>query len=248
MESIKNRRTIRRYTTQDIPTDLLNSMLEEAARASTMGGMQLYSVIATRSKEVKEQLAPLHFNQPMVTSAPVVLTFCADFHRFSLWCEQNNARPGYDNLLSFVNAATDALLLAQNFCTLAEAEGLGICYLGTTVYNPGGIIDVLHLPPLVMPITTVTVGYPDEYPPQTDRLPLGGFLHEDTYQDYTIQDIGRIYAEKEALPESRKFVEENHKANLAQVFTEVRYTQDTNLWASANLKEALVRQGFLPAE
>ena len=82
MESIKNRRTIRKYKQDDVPAALLNELLEESFRASTMGNMQLYSVVVTRDAEMKSRLAPAHFNQPMVTSAPVVLTFCADFNRF----------------------------------------------------------------------------------------------------------------------------------------------------------------------
>ena len=123
MDSIKNRRTIRKYKTQDIPAALLNEMLETDFRAATMGNMQLYSVVVTRDAEMKAKLAPAHFNQPMVTSAPVVLTFCADFNRFSKWCRQRKAEPGYDNLLSFMNAMTDALLVTQNFCTIAEENG-----------------------------------------------------------------------------------------------------------------------------
>ena len=137
-----------------------------------MGGMQLYSVIVTRDAEMKEKLSPAHFNQPMVKNAPVVLTFCADFRRFSKWCEQRKAVPGYDNLMSFMNASMDTLLVAQTFCTLAEEAGLGICYLGTTTYNPQMIIDTLQLPELVFPLTTITVGYPDGIPAQVDRLPL----------------------------------------------------------------------------
>ena len=74
LENMKNRRTIRKYTTQDIPDALLNELLEVAARASNTGNMQLYSVVITRDKANKEKLAPAHFNQPMITAAPVVLT------------------------------------------------------------------------------------------------------------------------------------------------------------------------------
>ena len=90
-ETVKNRRTIRKYQQKDIAPDLLNDLLETSFRASTMGGMQLYSIIVTRDAEMKEKLSPAHFNQPMVKGAPVVLTFCADFRRFSKWCEQRNA-------------------------------------------------------------------------------------------------------------------------------------------------------------
>ena len=93
LENMKNRRTIRKYTTQDIPDALLNELLEVAARASNTGNMQLYSVVITRDKANKEKLAPAHFNQPMITAAPVVLTFCADANRFVKWAELRDAVP-----------------------------------------------------------------------------------------------------------------------------------------------------------
>lgn len=74
-------------------------------------------------------------------------------------------------------------------------------FLGTTIYNPDQIIDILQLPELVMPVATITVGYPDECPPQVDRLPIEGILHEELYHDYTKEDIDRIYRYKESLPE-----------------------------------------------
>lgn len=244
MESIKNRRTIRKYKQDDVPAVLLNELLEEAFRASTMGNMQLYSVVVTRDAEMKSRLAPAHFNQPMVTSAPVVLTFCADFNRFSKWCEQRKAMPGYDNFISFLNAASDALLVTQNFCTLAEEAGLGICYLGTTIYNPDQIIDLLELPELVVPVATITVGYPDECPAQPDRLPVQGIIHEEKYRDYTPSMIDEIYAYKEDLPENKHFVEINHTETLAQIFTDIRYKKADNEFMSEGLKKVLKRQGF----
>ena len=245
IDTVKNRRTIRKYLQKDISSDLLNDLLETSSRASTMGGMQLYSVVITRNAEMKEKLSPAHFNQLMVKGAPVVLTFCADFRRFSRWCEQRNAVPGYNNLMSFMNAAMDTLLVAQTFCTLAEEAGLGICYLGTTTYNPQMIIDALQLPELVFPITTVTVGYPDGIPAQVDRLPLEATVHEEYYHDYSKADIDKLYAYKESLPENEQFVKENRKETLAQVFTDVRYTKKDNEFMSDNLLKVLHQQGFM---
>ena len=245
IEIVKNRRTIRKYLQKDISSDLLNDLLETSFPPSTMGGMQLYSVIVTRDTEMKEKLSPAHFNQPMVKGAPVVLTFCADFHRFTKWCEQRKAVPGYNNLMSFMNAAMDTLLVAQTFCTLAEEAGLGICYLGTTTYNPQMIIDVLQLPELVFPVTTVTVGYPDGIPAQVDRLPVEAAVHTERYHDYTEADIDRLYAYKESLPENKQFIEENNKETLAQVFTDVRYTKKDNEFMSENLLKVLRQQGFI---
>lgn len=245
MESMKNRRTIRQYTTQDIPDTLLNELLEVATRASNTGNMQLYSVVITRDQAKKEQLAPAHFNQPMITKAPVVLTFCADANRFVKWAEQRNAVAGFNNLQTFIAATIDSMLFTQSFCDAAEAQGLGICYLGTTAYNADRIIETLSLPHLVVPVVTVTVGYPDGVPQQVERLPLQAVIHKETYTDYTPASIDRLYAEKEALEVNRQFVAENNKETLAQVFTDVRYTKANNEHFSDVLLQVLKMQGFL---
>lgn len=246
MKNLLTRRTIRKYADKEVDQQLLNRLMQEAARTQTMGNLQLYSVVVTRSNEMKRKLAPAHFGQPMVTEAPVVLTVCADFNRTSFWAKCRNAEPGYDNFLSFLNAATDALLYTQTLCNLMDEEGLGYCYLGTTVYQPQQIIDILHLPKLTMPVATLTVGWPAEEPPLSDRLPLESFVHQERYNDYMAKDIDTYYKYKEELEENRHFVEVNHKETLAQVFTDIRYTRKDNEAMSKTLIETLVRQGFLP--
>ena len=246
MKNLLTRRSIRKYTQQPVSDELLNRLMNEAARTQTMGNLQLYSVVVTRSDELKAKLAPAHFNQPMVKQAPVVLTICADFNRTSFWAKCRKAEPGYDNFLSFINAATDALLYTQTLCNLMDEEGLGYCYLGTTVYQPQQIIDVLQLPKLVMPVATLTVGWPDEEPALSDRLPMESFVHEERYNDYLAADIDKYYEAKESLEENRHFVEINHKETLAQVFTDIRYTRRDNEAMSDGLLAALRHQGFLP--
>ena len=245
MQTINTRRSIRRYQDKDVDNTLLTRLIKEAERTQTMGNLQLYSVVVTRSKELKTKLAPAHFNQPMVTGAPVVLTFCADYRRTTLWAEQRQATPGYDNPLSFVNAMTDALLFCQTFCNLAEEDGLGCCFLGTTVYQPQSIIDTLQLPELVFPVATITLGWPDENPPLSDRLPVSTIIHEETFHDYSAADIDKAYAYKEQLDENKEFVKINNKQTLAQVFTDCRYTKADCEAMSETLLEALKKQKFL---
>jgi FMN reductase [NAD(P)H] len=245
MKNLSTRRTIRQYSEREVTEELLNRLMAEAARTQTMGNLQLYSVVVTRSPEMKEKLAPAHFNQPMVKSAPVVLTICADFRRTTRWCEERQARPGYDNFLSYQNAAIDALLYTQTLCNLMDEEGLGYCYLGTTVYMPQMIIDTLQLPKLVMPVATLTVGWPAEEGKMSDRLPLQSFVHQETYHDYRREDIDKYYSEKEQLEENREFCRINNKETLAQIFTDIRYTKKDNEAMSAGLLEALKHQGFL---
>jgi FMN reductase [NAD(P)H] len=238
------RATVRKYTSRPVGDELLNSLLEKASHTQTMGNLQLYSVIVTRDEAMKERLAPAHFSQPMVTGAPVLLTFCADFRRTTDWALNRQGHPGYDNFLSYQNALTDALLFCQCFCDLAESEGLGLCFLGTTVYNPQLIIDVLRLPSLTFPVATITLGWPDETPQPSDRLPLEAFVHNETYNPYSPERIDAIYANKESLPENRHFVEVNGKETLAQVFTDIRYTAEANHAMSITLDDAIRRQGF----
>jgi nitroreductase len=240
-----NRRTIRKYSQEPVQQDLLNELLTMACRASTTGNMQVYSIIITRDDDKKSELAPLHFNQKMVTEAQVVLTFCADFNRFNKWCLLRKADPGYDNLLSFFTAAIDALIVAQTFCIAAEASGLGICYLGTTTYMTHKIIDVLKLPQGVVPVTTITLGWPMEIPEQPDRLPLEAVIHYETYCDYTSGQINMIYKDKEEHSDSIQFVKENNKDTLAHVFTDVRYKKADNIYFSNMLLQVLKEQGFM---
>ena len=239
------RRTIRKYSSEIVDDKLLNDLLRMGCRTSTTGNMQVYSVIITRNEEKKKELAPLHFNQKMITEAPVVLIFCADFNRFNKWCLLRNAEPGYDNFLSFMTAATDALLVAQTVCIAAESRGLGICYLGTTTYNAHKIIEALKLPKGVVPVTTITLGWPAEKPEQVDRLPLEAIIHKEVYCDYNNESIDLYYKGKEVRDDSQQFVNENNKQSLAQVFTDVRYKKADNIYFSKILLQVLNDQGFM---
>lgn len=174
----------------------------------------------------------------------VVLTFCADFNRFSRWCENRDAEPCYDNLQSLVAAVLDTAFFAQQFNTIAELNGLGCCMLGTTTYNADKIAEVLKLPKLVVPVITLTVGYPAEDPCDAGRLPVESFMHQGQYHDYASDDIDRFYAEKEARSDSRQFVAENGKTTLAQVFTDVRYPRSNNELFSEKFAQFLRQAGF----
>ena len=237
-------RSIRKFCSTPVPEELLQEILAAASRASTCGNMQLYSLVVTRDAALRAKLAPCHFNQPMVTQAPCVVTVCADVHRFSKWCEQRDAEPAYDNFEWFLNAATDALLAAENLALAAEAHGLGVCFLGTTLYTARDICRILHLPKGVIPLTTVVIGHPAEQPPLTDRLPLDAVVHYDRYKDYTDAEIDELWAEKEASPETSALLAENGLPNLAQIFTRNRYRREDNIAISRAYFELLREQGF----
>lgn len=239
------RRTIRRYdTTRDIPESTIKKMLQAASQAPNTGNMQIYSVIITKSEEGKKALAPAHFNQTSVMSASAVLTFCLDINRFNHWCRINDAIPGLNNLQGFTWGIIDTSIFAQQFCTIAEMHGFGTCYLGTTTYNAETIAKALELPEGVIPVITVTVGYPDETPEISDRLDIDSIAHTEKYHNPDSDEIKKIYASKESLPSSQQFVTENSKDNLAQVFAEVRYPREANEKFSEVYRAFLKNQGI----
>ncbi len=244
MEVLLAHRSIRKYRSTCISDELLDKLLECGIRSSNTGNMQLYSIIVTRDQDRKALLAPMHFNQAMVTEAPVLLTICLDINRFIKWCRINNTSTDFKNLLWLLNGTIDSSILAQNISIAAENLGLGICYLGTTLYNASEISKILNLPKGVIPITALTIGYPEIIPDQTDRLPLNGVVHYEEYCDYTDKQISEIYQSKERLESSISFINENGKENLAQIYAEVRYKASDNVFFSSKLVEFLHEQEF----
>ena len=62
-------------------------------------------------------------------------------------------------------------------------------------------------PASLLPIVTVTVGYPVmPLPEQVERLPLAAVVHQEAYVDYTPDMIDELYGEKEALEVNKQFV------------------------------------------
>ena len=248
INEILNHRSIRKYKPDAVSKEILDEILLAGSRASTTGNMQVYSMIVTTNPTIKERLWETHFKQDMVKTAPVHITFCADFNRFTTWCRQRKAEPGYDNYLSFFTGAIDALLASQNVCLEAEAHGLGICYLGTATYNADKIIDILKLPHGVVPVAAIVMGYPEAVPELTERLPMESVVHYETYRDFTPEIINAIYKEREASVQTLELLKTNNTETLAQIFTDKRYTKKDNEYFSEKYLDVIRKQGFLPGD
>lgn len=253
INAIKQHRSIRAYKPDPIPDAVLQEILEAGIRASSSGNMQTYSIIVTRDRALREQLYAPHMEQEMVLDAPVLLTFCADFHRMRRWLRLSDAPDNFDNFMSFMIAAIDATLVSQNVALAAEARGLGICYMGSTLANCDQIGAILKLPPNVVPVVGFSLGYPDENPALRDRLPFSGLVHDETYQDYADEQIKQIYHDREVAgwarymryPPLRQMIEESGVENLAQVYTAVKYTRESHQEFSQTVLDYLKAQDFM---
>ena len=242
IEALNQHRSIRKYKDIPIANELIDRIIEAGARASNTGNMQLYSVIVTRQKDRIAELSRLHYGQG--ASAPLFLTVCADVNRYHHWCRLRGCDEPYSNLLWLLSATIDASLFAQNVCVAAESEGLGFCYLGTVLYNTSAIAKLLEIPTGVVPVIALSMGYPDELPARSERLPHNGIVHDEVYRRYSDGDIDEIHRIREEFPFNREMVKLNNARNLAELFTTKRYPRKDNEAISAALHDFLVQAGF----
>lgn len=153
--------SVRRYSQEPVPADDVRRVIQSAQRAATSSNLQLWSVVVSDGAE-RARIAELCGNQRHVAEAPLFLTWCADRSRL----DRVSAARGYDQVTdlteSFLVAAIDAAIAAQNAAVAAEALGYGICYIGGLRNNPDLIAEMLGLPPLVMPVFGMTLGRPAE--------------------------------------------------------------------------------------
>ena len=252
-ETIHGHRSIRSYKPDPVDESLLTELLEAGVRASSSGNMQTFSIIVSRNATMRERLYWPHMEQEMVRQAPLVLTFCADFRRMRKWLRLNDAPDNFDDFFAFMVAAVDAILVSQNVALAAEAKGLGICYMGSTLANAGEIGEILELPEGVFPVVGFVLGWPDEDPAPRDRLPLDGLVHHETYRDHSDEEIREIYQDRDqagwdrymSIPRLRTLVEEAGVANLAQIYTVVKYTREGHDRYTKTVLDYLGKQGFL---
>jgi len=253
IETLLAHRSIREYKPDPVPQELLDEILAAGIRASSSGNMQTYSIIVTRDRALRESLSAPHFHQKMVLDAPVLATFCADFHRMRRWLQINGAPDNFDNFMSFMIAAIDAVLVSQNVALAAESRGLGICYMGSTLASCDEIGRILKLPANVVPVAGFSLGWPAEDPAPRDRLPLDGIVHRESYEDHCDERIREIYRDRDVqgwerymeVPKLRAMVEEAGVENLAQLYTTVKYTRESHREFSRRILRYLREQDFM---
>jgi nitroreductase len=256
-ELLLSHRSIRAYLDRPIDPDLIDRVLDQSlAGSSSSGNLNMVSVVKTRDVARKAHLATLHFDQPMVLQAPLVLTFCADTFRTRQWLAQREARPGFADFISWHVAAFDAVILAQTAALAFQSHGLGICYMGTTLHSMGAIAELLEMPENCLPVTSMVVGWPAEGPARRDRLPAEAWIHDERYQRPSAEQIDARFGQRERRGWERyramgdemiQRMEEHGITSLAQFYTsKIKYDPDRFAEDSAALHALLQERGFLP--
>lgn len=155
MEAILSRRSIRHYTNQPIPNEIIKELLRAAMSAPSAGNQQPWQLIVINERQMLDQIPKAHPYSSMLRQASVGILVCGD--------QKLETNKGY--WIQDCSAATQNILLA------AHAQGLGAVWLG--IYpreeRVAALRELLSLPEHVVPLALVSVGYPAEQKPPADR-------------------------------------------------------------------------------
>lgn len=197
IKSLWERKSVRAFTDREISPQDRELILKSATEAPTAGNQQLYTILDITDQKIKETLAKTCDDQPFIAKGKLVLVFCADFQK---WYDAfaaagaNPRRPGAGDLLL---AVQDAAIAAQNAVTAAQSLGIGSCYIGDIMENYEIHRRLLRLPDFVFPALMLVFGYPTQQQAERtkpQRAPLDFIVHENTYPDFSEQDLRKNMA------------------------------------------------------
>lgn len=180
---ILDRRTHRAYAPREIPDTVLQPLLRAALSASAKSDYQQASILQVKDPEKRRVLGGLVPSMPWIGTSPVFLVFLADARRLRRISELRGKPSPNANLESFFNASVDAALAMQTFILAAEAVGLGCCPISVIRNHLETVCPLLGLPPQVIPMAGLCVGYPANAGFVSMRLPPAVTLHVDCYDD-----------------------------------------------------------------
>lgn len=205
IELLKSHRSIRKFTDQPIPSEMLEEILTAGQAAATSSFIQATTVVRVTNPETREKLVEVSGGQTYVASAPEFLVFCADLSRAGMCCDMQNVEQAEGFTEHFIIATVDVALMAQNVTIAAESLGLGICYIGGLRNNPQGVSELLGLPDQVYPVFGYCLGYPDQDIDLRPRLPLPVVFKQERYNTET---------DRETIAEYDKTVEAYYAKRL----------------------------------
>lgn len=178
LNAILRRRSVRTFTEQPIPDDAFNAILEAGRLAPSTVNLQTWA-FATFDEPAWKQTFENRRIPFRGTRAIIIL---ADYHRVRM------AIPAFPHspLVEFTMAVMNASLAAMNMNIAAEALGIASVMLSETgrtgLLDIGYIQEKLNLPPHVVPIMTIVLGYArGAYPPLPPKLPLKQITFTEKY-------------------------------------------------------------------
>ncbi|MDR1606573.1 MAG: nitroreductase family protein [Streptococcaceae bacterium] len=180
--------SVRNFTTEKIPADILKQIIEAGRAASTWKNFQSYSIINVSAEATKQKIFDLQ-PQKSIIGASNFLVFVGDLNRAVIATEQHTDRfypEGVENLLI---ASVDASLAAQNTLLAAESLGYGGVFVGLIRDQASELSDLLDLPDYTFPLFGVALGVPAKRNDVKPRLPYETVVFDGSYQVQSVSII-----------------------------------------------------------
>ena len=246
LDILLGHRSIRKFTSQAIPSDVLNSILASGQAASTSSFCQSTSVIRVTDSAIRAQLAEWAGPQKYVEQAPEFLVFCADLWRAHQTINKFEGKSSND-LSKFswaeqlLTSTIDTALFAQNCAIAAESQQLGVCFIGGIRNKISAVSDVLGLPDLCLPLFGMCLGYPDQAPTLRPRLPQNSVVFENAYGELGDD----FYADLDSYNATIKaYYEQRTGGKLSQTWTE-QLAKQAARQTRPHILEFLRSKGFI---
>lgn len=200
LASMAGRGSCRHFKTQPVSADLIRTLSAIALAAPSKSDLQQRDIIVVNDATQRLRLVELVAEQGWVGAAPALLVFCGNNRRQRQLHEWRGHTFANDHLDAFFNATVDAAIALSAFVTAAEALGLGCCPISAVRNRAAEVSGLLRLPDHVFPVAGLALGYPEDKPSISLRLPLGLTVHEDRYTDAaTPEAIGAYDMRRESV-------------------------------------------------
>jgi len=165
-KAITERRSIRSYTSKDVPQNLVDEALELASWAPSAGNLQSRDFIIIRNQQTKDDLVVAALGQDFIAQAPVVIVAVANLERVA----------HYGNRGKELYAIQDAAAAVQNLMLALHERGLGTVWVGA--FDDAETARVLKAKAEWRPVALLPIGYPAESPDLTPRRPVEELVRE----------------------------------------------------------------------
>jgi nitroreductase len=203
---MQQRASVRSFTDEAVPDELLDAALEAARRAPTSSYWQSYSIVVVRDHEQKNRLSELAGRQRHIAQSQVFLAFVADFHRVALAASLHDVEPAR-GLEFTLTPIVDAAIVGEAAQVALESFGLGAVMVGGMRAHATEVAEVLGLPKEAFVVYGMSVGWPAVDPLANGlkpRLPAELVIHEGSYSDEGAAELLEGYnAELAAFYEAR---------------------------------------------
>ena len=166
-EVIRNRRSVRSYTNEDIAKDVLVKLVDAARWAPTPSNVQSWRFIIVRADENLRHLKNVSPGLP--PEARAVIVVCSNLKEVQRFGESKIP----------ILVAEEATAAVQNILLVACSLGLGSCPVAS--FSKVGVHEVLDLTDYIQPILLVALGYPDRFPKTPERKELSKIIIWEKY-------------------------------------------------------------------